>query len=203
METTGIVLVVEDDDAVAGALRRAAERHAQTRRARGLSQALAVLREPGTELRAAIIDVGLVDGSGLDLARSLRRKHPSVPLLVITGQDTRALANEAQLAGAHFAYKPITSTDVDAFLFRALAEAPDARLASALSALAAQAGLSEREAELVERTLAGVSRAELAEAQGVKETTIKTQIRCVLTKTGEATLDAVARRVLAAAIVRS
>lgn len=196
------VLVVEDNESVADAIGRAVERHLPMRRARGVRDALRLTREPGVTFQAAIIDVGLADGNGFDLARSLRRMQPDLPLLIITGQITPDVANQAQLAGAHFAYKPLNITDIDAFLLRALSDAPEARLQRAIDALAEATELSPREADIVRMTVAGVPRAKLPRALGVAESTIKTQVRCVLTKTNEISLDAVARRVLAAALAK-
>lgn len=58
---------------------------------------------------AVIIDIGLPDGSGLDLIAAMDRRRPRVGLIVATsGQPD--LASAAQDAGAdHFLPKPITS----------------------------------------------------------------------------------------------
>lgn len=194
------VLIVEDEDVVASALRRAVERHVPTRRARSVGDALRLMSEPGLTLQAAIIDVGLTDGNGFELAGPLRRAQPNLPLLIITGQITPDPANRAQLAGASFAYKPLHLADVDAFLLRALSDAPEARILRAIEELASSVRLAPREIDIVRLTLDRVPRAELAGAMGVAESTIKTQVRSLLAKTNEVSLESLARRVLAAAL---
>ncbi len=72
----------------------------------------------------------------------------------------------------------------------------------AIAALAGAAQLSPREIEIVELTVAGLSRAEMRARLEVAENTLKSQVRKVVTKCGEPDLGAIARRVLAAAVER-
>lgn len=59
---------------------------------------------------AALLDVGLPDGSGLDLLRELREQAPDTTVLMMSGQATISLAVEATLLGARdFLEKPVAT----------------------------------------------------------------------------------------------
>lgn len=115
------VLVVEDSRFTCEALRMICQRSgARIRRADCLRSAERHLQtyRPGI----VVIDVGLPDGSGLDLIRRLAQAEPPIGVIVATsGDDTFARA--AVEAGANvFISKPITS--VSAFQSAILAELP-------------------------------------------------------------------------------
>src|SRR5579859_2162845 len=147
------VLVVEDQPNVANAIVRAVARHAPAARAASVRDALRMAREPERTWMAAIVDVGLPDGCGIDLARRLRELL-GVQVLVVTGRDQRTLANDAQAIGAHFAFKPVGTRDIDTFMQRVIRDQPDRRVIHALDALVEQWELSARETELVRLRLA-------------------------------------------------
>lgn len=119
------ILVVEDSRFACEALRMICQRSgARIRRADSLRSANRHLRtyRPGIVL----VDVGLPDGSGLDLIRRLSNADPQGPIVIaMSGED--ACADEALSAGAKaFISKPINS--VSAFQTAILAALPkDAR----------------------------------------------------------------------------
>ena len=82
------VLVVEDDPRLGRLLRRLLEeeRHV-VELATDVRSALELAEEIGG-LEAIVLDVGLPDGSGLDVARRLRATGSTVPILVLTARDT-------------------------------------------------------------------------------------------------------------------
>ena len=47
------------------------------------------------EIDMVVVDVALGDGSGLDLLKSIRCTHPSIPVIVITGYPSADLAGDA------------------------------------------------------------------------------------------------------------
>lgn len=103
-----IVLVVEDSRHACEALRLMCQRSgARIRRAEGLASAERHLRS--YRPRVAVIDLGLPDGSGLELIARLARAEPRLEGIIATsGDDT--LAEAALGAGADlFLAKPITS----------------------------------------------------------------------------------------------
>lgn len=82
------LLVVEDDPRLGRLLRRLLEedRHV-VELATDLRTALELAVDVGG-FEAIVLDVGLPDGSGLDLARRLRAGGSTVPILILTARDT-------------------------------------------------------------------------------------------------------------------
>lgn len=199
-----LVLIVEDDVHVARALERVVRRHVDVAVVDAAAAALdRVQSEVDAEWVGAIVDVGLPDRSGLELAIALRAASPNLALLVITGSDTREAANVAVEAGAQFAFKPVSSATLDAFVSRSIAGRPQARIEAEVRSLARESALSDREEELVRVAARGVERAQLAARLDVSENTVKTQVRSVLTKCGAETLEDLVRRVLRGAMARA
>lgn len=82
------LLVVEDDTRLSRLLRRllTQDRHVvevATTADEGLEIATS-----GTELDAVVLDVGLPDRSGFEVARQLRREGRLVPILMLTARDS-------------------------------------------------------------------------------------------------------------------
>jgi len=102
------VLLVEDSRFASEAMRLLCLRSgARIRRADRLQSADRHLRTYRPTV--AIVDVGLPDGSGLDLIRDLAASQPRVPVILATSGDT-AHADASVEAGADgFLEKPITS----------------------------------------------------------------------------------------------
>lgn len=70
---------------------------------------------------AAILDYSLPDGTALDLLPELKQLHPSVPLIVLTGNGTIQLAVEAIKHGAEqFLTKPVELSAIEVVLERVL-----------------------------------------------------------------------------------
>lgn len=116
-----LVLVVEDSRHACEALRLICMRSgARIRRAESLASAERHLRS--YRPRIAVVDLGLPDGSGLDLIERLSRSQPHPCGLIATSGD-ETLADAALAAGADcFLPKPIRS--IEAFQKAALALLP-------------------------------------------------------------------------------
>jgi DNA-binding NtrC family response regulator len=70
---------------------------------------------------AAILDYSLPDGTTLDLLPQLKQSHPSVPLIVLTGNGSIPLAVKAIKEGAEqFLTKPVEMAAIAVLLDRAL-----------------------------------------------------------------------------------
>jgi DNA-binding response OmpR family regulator len=82
------LLVVEDDERLSRALRRLLEedRHVVDV-ARDGETGLAIA-EDGAGIEAVILDIGLPDMSGLEVARRLRRSRSELAILMLTARDT-------------------------------------------------------------------------------------------------------------------
>jgi two-component system OmpR family response regulator len=83
------LLLVEDDPRLGDLVARllGGERHLVERAATG-SEALAMADAPGID--AIVLDVGLPDVSGLEVARRIRQRGSQVPILMLTARDAVA-----------------------------------------------------------------------------------------------------------------
>lgn len=70
---------------------------------------------------AALLDLKLPDGNGLDWIIELRENHPDMAIIVITGYGDIPVAVEAMRRGAdNFLTKPVNLVDLDVFLRKSL-----------------------------------------------------------------------------------
>jgi two-component system OmpR family response regulator len=128
------LLVVEDDARLSRLLKRllTQDRHVvetALTAAEGLEAATSSL-----ELDAIILDVGLPDKSGFEVARTLRRKNLQVPILMLTARDSVSDRVEGLDAGADdYLVKPFAYEELLARL-RALGRRPPTRKSTALKA---------------------------------------------------------------------
>jgi len=96
----GPILIVEDEAAISDALEEACRRmDREPVLCRTAKQAVAAERRGPFAL--AIVDIGLPDGSGLDLLEPLRERQPDLPVLVITAHGNLDNAIAARKRGAH------------------------------------------------------------------------------------------------------
>lgn len=101
MSTPVRLLVVDDHAIVRHGLALLLSRHPEftvVAEAGGYVEALAVFDQAKPD--AAIIDLTLKDGSGLDLIRELRQRRPDLPCLVLSMHDELEYAEKALRAGA-------------------------------------------------------------------------------------------------------
>lgn len=157
------VLLVEDDPAIARTVAYALEREGfsvdHVPLIRDARQRLA-----STPYAAAILDIGLPDGSGLDLCRELRQHHPALPLIILSARGEemdRVLGLE--LGADDYLTKPFSPRELCArvrSLLRRSALAPAAAAAPSAPAAAAEASsppLIEHDAAHNRLRLAGVA----------------------------------------------
>jgi DNA-binding response OmpR family regulator len=79
-------LIVEDDDGIGANLQRALETDdVDTAWAHTIAQANALARERPPDL--VLLDLGLPDGDGIDLCRTLLLEQPALPILILTARD--------------------------------------------------------------------------------------------------------------------
>jgi PAS domain S-box-containing protein len=109
---TETVLLVEDDELVRGLLRDTLECLGYTvLSARGIADAQELAREARDTIHALVTDVELPNGSGVQLARSLRRVQPDLAVLFISGSARPESSGNGddELKGADFLQKPFSS----------------------------------------------------------------------------------------------
>ncbi len=128
------LLVVEDDARLVRLLRRllSQDRHV----VETASTAADALEIAGStvELDAIILDIGLPDRSGFDVARRLRQDGCQIPILMLTARDAVSDRVEGLDAGADdYLVKPFAYEELLARL-RALARRPPARRTARLAA---------------------------------------------------------------------
>jgi DNA-binding NtrC family response regulator len=114
------IIVGEDDRAIRGALVEFLESlDYEVTGAENCSSIREAFRESNPD--AAILDYSLPDGTALDLLPHLKQSHPSVPLILLTGNGTVALAVQAIKEGAEqFLTKPVEMSAIAVVLERAL-----------------------------------------------------------------------------------
>lgn len=107
----GWVLIVEDDAVLARAT-------ARLLRSEGLANVVAVgtAREARARARrrglvAAVVDVGLPDANGIDVAVALRELHPHAEMVIRSAADDMAVVHAANAVGFEFITK-LAATDV-------------------------------------------------------------------------------------------
>jgi two-component system, NtrC family, response regulator AtoC len=118
---SGTVLVVDDEASIADGLRLTLEGEGYSVRiAGGVGTALAVVGQ--TDVQAAVVDLRLPDGDGLELTRELRTRNPLMQVLVITAYGSVRKAMEAtKSAGAFYVLeKPFDPDEVVGLLRKAL-----------------------------------------------------------------------------------
>ncbi|HHH28038.1 MAG TPA: response regulator transcription factor [Polyangiaceae bacterium] len=183
------VLIVDDDTHVARAVQRFIPPPDQGVIVASVAEARGSLAT-GTTFRAAVVDIGLPDGSGLDVVRLLREREPAVPILVLTARLDRTLVNDVHELGAELVCKPDFTSNLQAFFERVY----DSRQRSPLDddhveAVITELALTPRERDIVRLSMSGVPRGRLAEVMGISENTLKKQVRSLLEKTRQSSLS--------------
>ena len=192
------VFIVEDDGPTreyfaASVLR--SERLVLAGSAGTVAEALAWLDAPGQAIDILLTDLGLPDGSGLDVIRHVARVHPRCECLVISvfGDDENVLASiEAGALG--YIHKDSTPEDIAATILEMreggspispmIARRVLSRLvgraqppAAAPAAPQERSPLSPREQQVLELIARGFSYAEIARLQAVSVHTVQTHIK--------------------------
>jgi FixJ family two-component response regulator len=197
----GHFLVVEDDHGNAQTLMRLLRRFRATDVADSVWEARHVLfaRKRWT---GVVVDIGLPDGSGLDVASHVRKHFPLLPVLMLTGRNDRVAINRAHELRAEYVVKPATEADLFGFIRRAVAfeRVPDERLSWLIEELARNCELTPRETDVVAAVMANTPRERLLEQFQVTGNTLKSLVRHILRKTGHDSLDDLAKSLLYGAL---
>lgn len=163
------VLVVEDDELLAQVIVAALQ-------GVGLGSSVAPTRAHARMMLESerwcgfVIDIGLPDGSGAELVAPLRRQHPDLPILVITGGDVGEHAHIALEHRAMFTTKPLPAcwARILAAAITGPASRPSVR--DALELL----GLTPAQLEVFSLLVEGHTAAQVAARLGVRPTTVRT-----------------------------
>jgi DNA-binding NarL/FixJ family response regulator len=173
-----------------------------------VAEALDVLGS--TPVDVALVDLGLPDGSGLDVVAAIRSR-PGSAALILTMNDDRALVLQALRAGATgYLLKGASRSEiVDAVrttaaggaVFAALpAEVVLAAASGAQSDPVAALGLTVREGEVLRLLAEGLTNQEIARRLFLAPKTVRNQVSVILGKLGAEDRAGAARRARAAGI---
>jgi DNA-binding NarL/FixJ family response regulator len=185
------VLLVDDHELIRQGLRRAFERAEDFEvlgEAGSIGEAIATVETNTPDV--VILDVRLPDGSGLDAAAALRKRHPKLGIVVLTMYAGDEQLFSALDAGASaFVNKDAPAEDVVAAA-RHAAASPQAftaaNLADAMKRRMEPSGpqLSPREKEVLVLLADGLGVAQISKRLYISESTTKTHISKLYEKLG-------------------
>ncbi len=198
------VMLVDDDDRIQQALRLAIETHPELNlvgQAYTLKDAMAVVEELQPEV--VLVDLGLPDGSGLELIAHIHQHMPGCESMVLTvfgdeshvissieagatgylTKDTRTADILDRLKQLRAGGSPISPVIARRLLnrFRGVAT-PDQLPTSKTAVNQGFTPLSEREQQVLEMVAKGFMQAEIADILGVSINTISTYIKRIYKK---------------------
>ncbi len=194
--TASAVLIVEDDPGVARVIGRIVPDELTPVVVHSVAEARGVLATP-VKLSGAVVDIGLPDGSGLDVLHLLRTDDgPRVPVLVLTALLNPQLVNEVTSLGAQYVCKPDFSRNLLTF-FDTLVQggAREDAVQAAVTLAERELCLTKRERDILGHAMNGVPRGHLAEVLGISENTLKKYVRSLLEKTSQSSLSEVVWKV--------
>ncbi len=187
------ILLVEDDVLLANSLTRIVRTYAEPIVAGTVREATRLLAS-ANRWRAFFIDLGLPDGSGLEVLARARTTHPLTPAMILTGAAEPEAINAAHDLHADYVVKPPVAGRIDRFLRSAASFST--RLTTLAGAWAERYALSEAEADIVRRSALGEGTAAIAAARDSSRLTVKKQVSCLLRKTGDSSLHAAVYRLV-------
>lgn len=123
--TEHYILVIEDQEDLADLYERAIKKAGYGARiALTGEEGLAEFEAHGADV--VLLDMTLPEMHGAEVLRGIRAINPSVPVIVITGEDSEALQQQAERLGIHdYLKKPVDNDGLLTSLKRALAAPPE------------------------------------------------------------------------------
>lgn len=198
------VMLVDDDERIQQALRLAVETHPELNlvgQAYTLKEAIAVVEELQPEV--VLVDLGLPDGSGLELIAHIHQHMPGCESMVLTvfgdeshvissieagatgylTKDTRTADILDRLKQLRAGGSPISPVIARRLLNRFRGVATPDQLPTSKTAMNQEfTPLSEREQQVLEMVAKGFMQAEIADILGVSINTISTYIKRIYKK---------------------
>ncbi len=192
------VLVVDDHPLIREGLSDLLRRlnpGAEVDEATSAEQALALLAR-GIPFALALIDLNLPGADGMSLLAAVRRDCPETPVVVLSGNDSRENVMTAIEAGAMGFISKRTSTAVLVGALQlvlaggiyippqALADGEAVQRSEQSAVLAADIGLTQRQAEILALLVQGKPNKLVCRALGISDSTVKAHISSVLRTLG-------------------
>ncbi len=184
MTTKPKLLIVEDDPALGRSIQRGTRAYFDVITKESVEAAFDLI-EAGTEIAAAVVDIGLPDGTGFEVVELLRTNDRNMPVLILTGSNDPATINRAHALRVEFVCKPFFSENLAQFVQRTLSGSQYGdrqKLAGVIAEITETQKLSLRESQILAFAAEGIPRSRLADVMGVSENTVKSQVRSLLEK---------------------
>jgi two-component system, NarL family, response regulator DevR len=189
------LLLVDDHEIVRRGLREVLEANDDLR---VVAEAGSVADVEGldlAELDVAVLDVRLPDGSGVDLCRTLRDRHPGLACLMLTSFADNEAMNASVLAGAKgYVLKNVRGDDLVSAIRRVAdgemllthdqIERARERLRRQITEDVRLESLSNQERRILELLSEGLSNREIASVMFLAEKTVKNYVSNLLAKLG-------------------
>ncbi len=188
------LLIVEDDPALGRSIQRNTRPYFEIIATDSVEGAVEAIEHGGAELAAAVVDIGLPDGTGFDVVELLRRHDRNLPVLILTGSNDPATINRAHALRVEFVCKPFFSENLAQFVQRTLSGSQygdRAQLKTVVDAITTEFKLSHRESQILAFAAEGIPRNRLSDVMGVSENTVKSQVRSLLDKVEKSALSEV------------
>ena len=185
-------LVVDDDVAFAKVMKRLLSVHGEPTVTHCVEDALAA-KPPDGRWTAAFLDFDLPDGNAFSVHEGLLARGERVPTVIITGHIGEDVANRAFELGMKLLVKPIGPKHIRIFLETIRGEVA---VRQVVEDWRVRYGLTAAETAVLRAGLEGVDRGTLAESRGISETTLRTHVRHMLQKLGDASVSDAIQRAL-------
>ena len=119
------VLIVDDDPRIVQLLTEHFKQTYTVETAMSGGEALSIVRRARPDV--VVLDVMLPGMSGIHVLKELKRTDPTIPVIVVTGTDSLAIANEAVRSGATtYLRKPFDLRELDQRVAEIVANADSA-----------------------------------------------------------------------------
>ncbi|MBI2897197.1 MAG: response regulator [Deltaproteobacteria bacterium] len=187
MKAPPAVFVLEDDPQQARVLAKLLERAGTAAEAVSTYHAAMEFLARSAPIAGAIVDILVPGGDGLDVVAELRKKWPTMPVLVTTAVCSTETANRCFELDARYLVKPFFLEQIVDFGAQVVAGRIDplrARLEAAATALANRVGLTQADEEILVAAALDDRRGDMQRGLGMKLGTLKRHLERIFERTG-------------------
>ena len=189
------VFLLDDHDIVRRGLRDLLEAEGMEVVGEAATAEEGLSRIPPTRPDVAVLDVRLPDGSGVEVCRDIRSRHPEVKCLMLTSfSDDEALFQAIMAGAAGYLLKQLQGSDIvdavqrvaegQSLLDPAVTTRVLERLRQGPEEDEALARLTDQERRILELIAEGLTNRQIAERIHLAEKTVKNYVSNVLSKLG-------------------